>query len=138
MSKWAGGLPNLPPLSERERRALEAFLAGPQEQYGRLAEEVILFGSKARGDAGEESDMDLLVLVRSEDCHLWWDIPAPAARSSFVRGREGVISAKVMSTHHYAWLKRLQTPLYQNIRADGVRLWKNPSGSLSLIWSNGR
>lgn len=126
MSKRAEGLPNLPSLSEGERRTLEAFLSDLQERYGRLVEEVILFGSKARGDAEEESDMDLLVLVRSGDWHLGWDIPALAARSSFVRGREGVISAKVMSIRQYAQLRRLQSPLYQNIRADGVRLWKSP------------
>lgn len=127
MPKRAESLPNLPSLSEGERRTLEAFLADLREQYGRLVEEVILFGSKARGDAEEESDIDLLVLVRSEDWHLRWDIPALAARSSFVCGREGVISAKVMSTRHYARLKRLRTPLYQSLRADGVRLWRNPS-----------
>lgn len=128
MPRRTENLPNLPSLSEGERRTLEAFLAGLREQYGRLVEEVILFGSKARGDAGEESDMDLLVLVRSEDWHLGWDIPTLAARSSFAHGREGVISAKVMSTRHYARLKRLHSPLYQNIRTDGVRLWKSPSG----------
>jgi|YNPNPStandDraft_1061719.scaffolds.fasta_scaffold01634_5 hypothetical protein len=114
-------------LSEGERRALAAFLAGLQEQYAQHVAEVILFGSRARGEGGEESDVDLLVLVRSEDWHLWWDIPALAARSSLAEGRSGVLSAKVMSTRHYARLARLQSPLYRSVRSDGVLLWRNPS-----------
>lgn len=37
-----------------------------REKLGERVEEIILFGSRARGDAREDSDYDVLVVVRDE------------------------------------------------------------------------
>lgn len=49
------------PLQENERRAIEAAAGLLYEAFP--VEQVILFGSKARGGGDEESDIDLLVLT---------------------------------------------------------------------------
>ena len=49
---------------EIERRRLEAFGQRLGEVFG--PERVILFGSYAQGDAGEDSDVDLLVILPFE------------------------------------------------------------------------
>ena len=48
-------------LSDRDRKAVEAACRLLKEHFP--VEEVILFGSKARGDDDPESDVDLLVLT---------------------------------------------------------------------------
>jgi predicted nucleotidyltransferase len=45
------------------RPALEAYAARLQAVFGERLREVRLFGSFARGDASEDSDVDVLVLV---------------------------------------------------------------------------
>ena len=49
------------PLEPRERAAIEEATRILRARFP--VEEIILFGSKARGDADEESDIDLLVLT---------------------------------------------------------------------------
>ena len=49
-------------LSEKDRQAVKAASAILRQQFP--VERVMLFGSKARGDADAESDIDLLVLTR--------------------------------------------------------------------------
>ena len=49
------------PITERERAAIREAARILKDQFP--VEEVILFGSKARGDFDEESDIDLLVLT---------------------------------------------------------------------------
>jgi predicted nucleotidyltransferase len=51
-------------LSEAERAAVERFVERVQESLGDELEAIWLYGSKARGDASEGSDIDLLVLAR--------------------------------------------------------------------------
>src|SRR5438034_7051326 len=43
---------------------LKRFRAALDEMYGDRAERVILFGSRARGDAHEDSDYDVAVFLR--------------------------------------------------------------------------
>jgi len=50
-------------ISENKRRALESFVKVLKEKYGDKIYKIILFGSTARGEAGEESDIDVLVVA---------------------------------------------------------------------------
>jgi len=43
--------------------ALERFANAVRERFGARATELVLFGSRARGDAHEESDVDVLVVI---------------------------------------------------------------------------
>jgi len=52
------------------RTALNTFLARVAHLWGDRIEEVILFGSTARGEATVASDIDLLVITSEEDYHL--------------------------------------------------------------------
>ena len=46
---------------------LHAFLAGVRERFGPRVAEIRLFGSYARGDATEDSDVDCLILLDRVD-----------------------------------------------------------------------
>ncbi len=50
-------------LLSSEARAVEALRAWLHERFGGRLRELALFGSKARGEAHEDSDVDVLVVV---------------------------------------------------------------------------
>ncbi|MBE8539365.1 nucleotidyltransferase domain-containing protein [Geoglobus acetivorans] len=53
----------LPQISDNKQRALESFVRILKEKYGDRIRKIILFGSAARGEAGEESDIDVLIVA---------------------------------------------------------------------------
>jgi uncharacterized protein len=57
-------------LTAEETTWLEQYKHALAERFPGLVEEIILFGSKARGDAHEDSDIDLLVIIREGDWRL--------------------------------------------------------------------
>jgi len=50
-------------IPENKRRALESFVRILKERYGDRIHKIILFGSTARGEAEEESDIDVLIIA---------------------------------------------------------------------------
>jgi len=105
----------LPYLTDSERRLIERVL----ERLATVAEHVervVLFGSKVRGDFDEESDIDLLVVTRDGKAQV------DALLHEMVRD-EPYLSLLVFSAEEYAEERRLQMPLYLNLRREGVELW---------------
>ncbi|HIC88065.1 MAG TPA: nucleotidyltransferase domain-containing protein, partial [Anaerolineae bacterium] len=60
-------IPRLNSLSEQEAIALEAYVAALWDRFGDQLVDVLLFGSKARGDAHSGSDIDVLVVLDQAD-----------------------------------------------------------------------
>ena len=56
-------------LSAVERTAVLEFLARVRSKYGGQIRRAMLFGSKARGEATADSDIDILLIVEDET----WD-----------------------------------------------------------------
>lgn len=54
-------------LTPEEHAWLDAYRKALAEQFPDVIEEILIFGSKARGDAGPDSDLDLLVILREGD-----------------------------------------------------------------------
>jgi predicted nucleotidyltransferase len=81
---------------------------------------VIIFGSRARGDAKEESDWDILILTENPVTH---EIERSFRNNLFDLEIE---TGEVFSTfvyQNYIWENRHKvTPLYQNIKREGVRI----------------
>lgn len=57
-------------LTHQEKKAILEFAELLREKFGTLVKEIILFGSKARGDKGRYSDIDILIVISS----LSWEI----------------------------------------------------------------
>ena len=51
------------PLESMERDAVDLLVEGLRERFGHELSGLFLFGSKARGDDGPESDVDVLVVL---------------------------------------------------------------------------
>ena len=69
-------------LTREERQAVEAFVTALHQQYPDRIKDVILFGSKARGDSHPDSDIDILILVDDDDWRFSHAISRLAARVS--------------------------------------------------------
>jgi predicted nucleotidyltransferase len=117
-----GGLLFPSSLSPAERAALVGFLDAVRDSLGNEIVDVQLFGSKARGEATPESDVDLLVVVRQDEPRL---IGALYDRLLDVcLSHDVYISLKVFSQAEYEQLNHPRTPFMQNIAREGVALWR--------------
>lgn len=87
--------------------------------YGDRLVELVLFGSQARGDAEEGSDIDVLIVLK--------DCAVPPEQEQQGRdiiyelsyGHDTVVSCVYMNEDYY---QRRNGPLLRNIRREGVRL----------------
>ena len=107
-----------PYLVGEKREALAQFLSRLETAHGDVIRRVILFGSQARGDADEESDVDLLIVARDVES-------AREIRDFYIQVLPSWITILYYSEEEYREDQRLKPPLYVNIRRDGVELW-NP------------
>lgn len=108
-------------LKPRDRAALQSFIQKIQTAYRDRVQEVILFGSKARGDDLPDSDIDVLVLLRDDDWQLRRAMRILGARVSLEH--DVLLSIRAMPPNKWAELARYQFPLYRAIQADGLVLF---------------
>ena len=99
------------PMLKRLRVALDNL-------YGERIERVVLFGSRARGDAGEDSDYDVAVFLR-DVTDRWHELDRLAdLRADFLEDAGVFIDAKPYPAGAY----RDRTTLMREIRREGVDL----------------
>lgn len=58
-------------MTDAEISALESFLAAVRSHYGDRLHDVVLFGSRARGDNRPDSDVDLAIILKDGDWSFW-------------------------------------------------------------------
>lgn len=117
MADVTAGL-RLPTLVEA---TLRAFVAGVRERFGTRVVSMRLFGSYARGDATEDSDVDCLVLLDAIDQDAERAITDLAADLTWQIGGV-VVSPMTMSVAEFDAWKALERRTPLEIEREGIPL----------------
>ena len=105
-------------INEKYRKSVNEFVRRALEKYGDKIDSIILFGSVARGEAKEDSDVDILVIgdVGLEELV---NISFPILLE---HGK--LISAKNMNRKHFDFLVREGYSFARNILREGMILYE--------------
>jgi len=105
-------------LATSDQQALQEFVAYLQRSMPDKVEFLALFGSKARGDSQQGSDIDVLVILVEEDRELRRKILKRAARFSLAY--DVLLSPRVIGAER--WEKMRGFSLYQNVQQEAAGL----------------
>lgn len=100
------------------RQVATEFKTNLQSLYGNELVEVILFGSYARGENYDESDLDFAVVLRDPDIRPTGEIARTSAIGSRLSLKYGISISSLPTTLH-----KKQTSMqgiYQEIRKEGI------------------
>ena len=101
----------------RHEKAVDEFVQKLKEKFGDRVESIIVFGSYARGESKEESDIDVLIVgdIKLDDVI---DVAYP------IFLKYGVyISPIVMSRGYFEMLKAEKTGFIENVLKEGITLY---------------
>ena len=105
-------------LTPDEQRWLDAYRRTLEERFPGLVEDIIIFGSKARGTATEDSDLDLLVIIREGD----WRQKEALTHPGYMLAIETDAVPSIMVYTKDEWISRQKgkAPFWQTVTRDGV------------------
>jgi predicted nucleotidyltransferase len=107
-------------LSKKEQLALRKFKASLEKRLGGTLREVRIFGSRARGNARKNSDIDVLIITATGDWHVS-DVIYDIATDILLEDG-AVISPKVISEKDYKRLSKLRVPFIKNVAREGITI----------------
>jgi predicted nucleotidyltransferase len=106
-------------LTREECQAVDAFIKALHQQYPDRIRDVILFGSKARGDSHPDSDIDILILVDDDDWRFSHAVSRLAAHISL--NYDVLLGPRVI--RQARWERSL---LYSTVSSEGITLTAEP------------
>jgi predicted nucleotidyltransferase len=101
-------------IQKRYETVIRQFVREARARYPHQVEKVILFGSVARGKAGADSDIDLLVLWNGDENEGWRAMTGIAFDLMVATGE--YLSVKVMGARRF----RGATPFERNVLSEGI------------------
>ena len=124
-------------LKPNERAALEDLKLCLRERFGERLVKLVFYGSRARGEGDEESDLDMMAVIRDSDGKA--DIDAARSLGYQIGDRHDVY----IQLHVYSvaeWEERLQRqwPFHTTVEAEGVALVGSVSGQRSPMTPENR
>ena len=116
----AASLPSASWLSSTELEAIEKYIHRASDCYGNNLGQVILFGSRARGEGNEESDIDIAVIIATGDRHVRRELLDLATEIWLETGIK--ISPLILSSEEFETLSRMGMGIIATIQKEGIKL----------------
>lgn len=91
--------------------------------YGSALDKIILFGSYARGDNTEESDVDLIIVLNCDADRVKQFRSATSEMASDISLEQGVFLSILLRDKKYFEKNLDFLPFYQNIAREGVLVY---------------
>lgn len=107
-------------LSDLELSAVQAYVEALQERCGEQLIDVLLFGSRARGESHPDADVDVLVILNRPDAQDFSD--ARGLGFDVWLTHEVFLSIHVVSRRRWEALTSMQSLFYRNLVRDGISL----------------
>ena len=105
-------------LTAEERGALQELVQYLRADFAEQVKQISLFGSKARGDSGSDSDIDVLIILERENRRLRREILRQAARLSLKYNL--LLSPRVIGAER--WEQMQGFSLYRNVLREAASL----------------
>lgn len=102
--------------------ALDDFARAIRKRFGERVAEIVLFGSYARGEAGEDSDVDVLVLIDGLTDMEELEVVDLASAIKYAREEWVGLAPLPLSTTRAQELRARGRMLWRDIAAQGVSL----------------
>jgi predicted nucleotidyltransferase len=107
-------------LNTAEHAALKQFTTELRRLLGDNLLALRLFGSRARGEGSEESDLDVLVVLRDKDRVTCRRIVQTALDADLTHGVN--LAPTIVTQAEYDRNREYQTPFYRNVEREGIAL----------------
>jgi predicted nucleotidyltransferase len=107
-------------LSPAERLAVEDLKRRLREALGENLIKIVLYGSKARGDAHRGSDVDILVFVRTYNAAIHDQVYDIAWEVFYANDFAFRISVQIMSEEEWQKYEQYGSSFYRNVKEDGI------------------
>jgi predicted nucleotidyltransferase len=98
------------------QKAVDEFVQRALSRYGTQIASIILFGSVARGDATEDSDIDILVIWNGDESEGWRAMTGLAF--DVLLDEEAYISVKVIGREDL----KIENPFIKNVMMEGIKI----------------
>jgi predicted nucleotidyltransferase len=105
-------------LTPEEQSWLDAYRKALRQQFPGLVQGIIIFGSKARGTARPDSDLDIVLILREGDWRLKDAVSLPGYDLSI--GTNVVPSLQVYTAAEWQQLRDWQSVFREAVERDGV------------------
>lgn len=98
-----------------------ALLKALRSRYPTSVRNVMLFGSKARGDSNPESDIDLLIVL--EDYSWFLEKEITRLSTEMDDAYDVVLSDHVIDIKQFSKMAASRDPFYCKLEREGIDLW---------------
>jgi predicted nucleotidyltransferase len=109
---------DVPRLNTEDQAWLNSYRAAIAARFGPLVSSIIVFGSKARGDATPDSDLDLLLVIEEGDWRLKSELADVAYELAI--GTDIVPSVKIYTRAEWEQLRESESPFREAVTREGV------------------
>lgn len=104
------------------QRIFKQLIMDMVEIYGDFLESIILYGSVARGTQNEESDIDIAVILKSEETEDMKERMTDMVVDWELEYNKVLSVVRIDYQKYKIWENIM--PFYKNIKKDGVVLWQ--------------